>query len=117
MATLHVDLAFGLSVEKTRNLLGKYSRGCNLSSFCRYIPKLEIEAGEELYFDATESKTICFLSDYFGSESPFDIQLTLESGSHVEYIDCNILLLEALNITGIKIINKSKEPQRCHIIL
>lgn len=116
MATLHVDLAFGLSVEKTRNQLGKYSRGCDLSSFCRYMPKLEIPANEEQYFDTTESKTICFLSDFFGSQPPFDVQVTLDSG-HVLYTDCNMLLLEAGNITGLKIINKSSEPQRCHVII
>lgn len=117
MATLHVDLAFGLSVEHTRNFLGQYSRGCDLPSFCRYMPKVSINAQDEQYFDTTESKTICFLSDFFGATPPFDVQLLLSDGQHVLHTDCNMLLVEASNIVGIKIYNKSQENQRFHMIL
>ena len=117
MATLHVDLSFGLSVEKTRNLLGKYSRGCDVPTFVRYMPKFELQSKEERYFDTTESKTIVFLSDFFGSTPPFDVQIILEGNSITNYNDCNMLMLEASNVIGIKVTNKSQETMRCHILL
>jgi hypothetical protein len=108
MSTLHIDLSLGLSVDKTRNKLGSYSRGCNLSNFINYMPKIEFAPEEFKYFDVSNSSTFIFLSNYFGDEKPFTINLITTTDEIVTLEKCNMLLYECEGLKGIKITNTLK---------
>jgi hypothetical protein len=116
MSTLHVDLSLGLSVDKTRNKLGSYSRGCDLSNYVNYMPKIEFLPEEFKYFDVSGSSTFIFLSNYFGDEKPFTITLITNADELVVLEHCNMLLYECSGLKGIKITNTLKREVYASII-
>lgn len=116
MSVLHIDLKIGLSSDKARTILGEFSRGCT-SHEVTYSPKIEILPLEEKYFNASNTDTFIFLSDYFGSNAPFDIYLIKDDETITYLPKCNILLIECKDLMAVKIVNTDPENvHRVHII-
>jgi len=116
MPTLHVDIKLGYSVDNTRTLLGEYSRGCKTKEVM-YSPKIIFEPKEERYFDTTNSNAFIFLSDYFGSEAPFEVSVIKADNSVQVLGNCNILAFECKDVIAVKVVNTSEnEVYRAHVV-
>ena len=115
MPTLHMDLKLGLSTDKTRTLLGEYSRGCDIEELI-YSPKIEFIPNEE-YFYALDTKGVfIFLSDFFGRDHTFELTLIKTDNTVTVLPNCNILVVDCNDLQSVKVVNKSKEVKRAHII-
>lgn len=115
MPTIHLDLKVGLSVEKTRTLLGEYSRGCSCEQ-TTYMPKTEFMPNEEKYFDTSTSDIFIFLCDFFGDVNPFTVTLINEDDSIQQLLECNVLVIECKSVKAIKITNTTENTYRAHIV-
>lgn len=115
MAVLHVDLKLGFSADKTRTLLGQYSRGCVTNELV-YSPKIDFDVKETRYFPLNNTNTFIFISDYFGAEPAFDVMLIKDDDSVTCLPKCNLLLIDCHDVKAVKITNVLDKIVRAHVV-